>query len=283
MPQVRLAICVHETHCQPGQLGRKGPLLSPWQQYTNGRVARLGDVVFPTIPRWQQRVIDEYHVSPQKVMVLPIGSNIPAAMLAPDERSRLRRQMGWRDDEIIAVAFGQYVTQLRALEQFEGLLLQGLLEKHLNRVICVGGEQPDAPQELVALSRAFPSGACEVLGPRPAREIGRILECCDLALAATSGAAVKKSGAFMAFAGAGLPVLVHHMGVHGPLDDQNLPVLSADSWEWRQARSPHVCEVGRALRKHAEAEYGWDAIARAALGRLRSPDGVNVDPAGSYR
>src|SRR5437868_1904635 len=32
MPKVLIAVCAHETHCQPHQLGYKGWFLSPWQR-----------------------------------------------------------------------------------------------------------------------------------------------------------------------------------------------------------------------------------------------------------
>src|SRR5262249_52693088 len=46
MPNVRIALYMHETHCLPPQLGVKGPILSPWQRYTVGAVTRLGDLIF---------------------------------------------------------------------------------------------------------------------------------------------------------------------------------------------------------------------------------------------
>src|SRR5262245_53157263 len=57
LPDLRLAVCLHETHCRPHQLGRKGFWLSRWQRHTVATIARLADVVFPIIPFFHQRAV----------------------------------------------------------------------------------------------------------------------------------------------------------------------------------------------------------------------------------
>ncbi len=78
---IRLVIYLHETHCRRNQLGIKGPVLSPWQRFTVGRVARMGDLVFCTIPRYREQAIADYGVCPQRVSVVPVGTNIPVKAL----------------------------------------------------------------------------------------------------------------------------------------------------------------------------------------------------------
>jgi hypothetical protein len=57
-------------------------------------------------------------------------------------------------------------------------------------------------QSLLAVSRAF-----EVLGYRPAKSVGKPLECCDFAFSRFPLRLLAKSGTFSAYAQAGLVVL----------------------------------------------------------------------------
>jgi hypothetical protein len=269
MANVRLAVYLHETHCRPGQLGIKGPLLSPWQKYTVGRIARMADVVFTSNEHWQRVALHDYHVEPHKLVLSPIGSNIPRAELTAVARTSLRRLLKWRDQEIVAVTFGSYGSQLLALQQFKALLLQGLSDNALDRVVCLGGEQPAIPSEFDSWKSFFGNpDVFQVLGPRPAPEVGQILECCDFAFNATPRRVLEKSGSFIAAANAGLGVLVHSDHSNGEANDQALPVLNAESWKWVDARSPRTTIIRRALQEHARSNYAWETIARKALGVL---------------
>jgi hypothetical protein len=265
-----LAVCVHETHCQPHQLGKKGLLLSRWQRYTNGGVTRLADLVLPTIRPWQERVIREYAVPPHKVALLPIGSNIPPVRVSAAEREELRRKLGWRNSETVGVIFGSYPSQVQALERFETLLMQGVQEGYLDRIVCLGGEGPAHAQDLEPSHWAERLGCApnqfEVLGPRPAQAVGEVLACCDLALAPTSRRLLGKSGAFMAFAAAGLPVIGYEDAP--PLsatDSDDWPVFSSQQWQWGLVRSEAVRESGKALQMRYQKSHDWPVIARRAL------------------
>jgi hypothetical protein len=272
MPHVRLAVCVHETHCQPDQLGKKGPLLSPWQRYTIGRVVRLADLVLTTIGPWRDRVIEEYGVRPNKVFLLPIGSNIPAVSLTARDREQKRREFGWRAGETVAVIFGSYPSQLQALERFGKLLRGGVQQGYLDRIVCLG-DGPAHEHGFKASSWGEPLG-CEkdnfqVLGPRPAREVGEILACCDLALAPTPRRLLSKSGAFMAFAAAGLAVIVYEeppTGGAAGLDDW--PVFSSLEWQWSLMRSATIHESARTLQMRYQKWCDWPVIAKRALALL---------------
>src|SRR5207244_970860 len=119
-------------------------------RYTVGRIARLADLLFATIPAWQEQVIQDYRVPANRVFLLAIGSNIPAVDFTVTERARLPHKLGWREGENVAVAFGSYPSQALALGRFEKLLLQGLQEGYLNRMVCVGGDGTARAQDLDA-------------------------------------------------------------------------------------------------------------------------------------
>jgi hypothetical protein len=269
LQQVHLAVYLHETHCKPWQLGARGLLLSPWQKYTVGRIARMADVVFTSNQVWQTRILRDYHVEPKKIVLLPIGSNIPNLALSAAARLKLRRSLNWGEEETVAVTFGSYGSQLSALERFKHLLLKGLSQKALDRVICLGGGQPAIPPEFARWRECFAnSGSLQVVGPRPGHEVGAILACCDFAFTATPRNVLEKSGAFMAFAMAGLAVLAFDNSRDEAITGDHLPVLPAKGWDWRKARSPQVAIVRKAIRQHAQCNYRWETIARHALKRL---------------
>ena len=112
----------------------------------------------------------------------------------------------------------------------------------------------------------------QILGPRPAADIGKILCCCDFALASTPRAVLEKSGAFMAYAFAGLAVLVSNAGVYGPAEKDDLPVFDADSWDWCTDEAT-VAAARTSLRARAHKHYRWDVIAAQALKQMHSVPG----------
>ncbi len=270
MPQVRLAICLHELHCKPSQLGLKGPILSPWQKYTVGKIAQLGDIVFATNEVWKQLAIEEYGLPPAKVHRLPIGSNIPEISLSPGQRAQVRCSYGWHDKELIAVAFGSFGSQMQALRLFERKLIEGFEEGILGRLVCMGGESPAIPMELRQLASAIAQrGAFQILGTLPALEVARILACCDFGLCITPPAILEKSGAFMACAAAGLAVISSRAFANGYPASANLPVLYTETFDWRQGRSAAVQQIKHDLHQRAQNEYRWSSIAERALACLK--------------
>jgi hypothetical protein len=229
----------------------------------------MADVVFTSNQVWQTRILRDYHVEPRKIVLVPIGANIPIPELSAAARVKRRRSLNWAEQETVAVTFGSYGSQLSALERFKDLLLKGLSENALDRVICLGGGQPSIPTEFARWRACFAnSGTLQVLGPRPGHEVGAILACCDFAFTATPRNILEKSGAFMAFAMAGLAVLAFDNSRDEAITGDHLPVLPAQGWDWRRARSPQVTVVRKAIRQHAQCNYRWETIARHALKRL---------------
>ena len=262
LPGVRIAVYLHETHCGIRQLGWKGPILSPWQRYTVGRVARLADVVFTSNQLWRDRAIDLYGIAPRQVVLLAVGATIPPAAMSAPERRRQRQSLDWKEEEVVGIVFGSSPMQLLALERFQPLLRKGLEAGALDRVVCVGGEPGAVPAELRHWQDRLP-GRLEILGHRAAEEIGTILACSDFAFPATPRALLDKSTAFAAMAEAGLAVIASTDPL--PPSEDDLPILSAESWDWDRCRSEAVTQVREALRRRAQTHSSWKSIAERAL------------------
>ena len=265
-PRLKLAVCVHETHCRAEQSGWRR-FLSAWQKRTVGNVVRQADVVFATIDLWREWVINEYEVPPDRVRVLPIGSNIPAVDLTAQRRHDARRRLRWAETEVVAVAFGSYETQWQALERFRGVLERGLEQGRLDRLVCIGGQGGQAPERVLHWGRCLRRpDVFQVLGSRSAIEIGEVLAASDVGLAATPPAVIDKSGAYRAFAAAGLPTLISTPPADGRLNNGLL--VPADACDWQQL--PWELSCRRRFQQQAEAEFGWDEIARKALSQLKA-------------
>ena len=266
----RMVVFLHETHCRPSQLGIKGPLLAPWQRYTVGAVARLGEVVFATVARYRQQAIVEYGIAPERVVVMPVGANVPVAPATPERRRALRKKFGWSDDEVIAVAFGSFGTQLQALQTFDKLIWRGF-ERGLSRIVCVGGNQGDFPESFGEWRAKYSQrGVLEILGHRSAVEAAEVLACSDVGLCATPRDYLGKSGSFKALAGAGLAVIVPPGTASG--DDRAFPVFSEETWDWLTLHSHETTRRREALYQYVDQTCNWDLLARRALERM-SADG----------
>lgn len=263
LPGLRLAVYLHETHCDAGQLGWKGPVLSPWQKHTVGRVARLADVVFTSTRLWRERALASYGLSPERVILLPIGSNLPRVVLSPEQRAAERQARGWGANEAIGVIFGSFPIQQRALERFEPLLRAGRASGRLDRVVCIGGDQADPPLELRRWQERLP-GPLDILGHRPAGEVATVLACCDYGFPATPRCLLEKSGGFAAFAEAGLAVIA----ITAPYPDtsDDLPVITAS--EWNQINAGRQSGLGAQLQELANHKYSWNRLAQRALAHL---------------
>jgi hypothetical protein len=264
-----VAVYVHETHCRPEQLGRKGPLLSPWQRYTVGLVIRQAVVAFVSTAHYANQVIGDYGLSPDKVVRLPIASNIPCKPLNREQWIAVRTSLGWQPQERVAITFGSYATQLRALRSCGPCLVRGIDAGQLDRVICVGGggfaerAHVEACLALFARPRNL-----EVRGYQTDQRMGEILAACDFAFSAYPRSRLGKSSAFAAFALAGLAVLVPD-GPAEAEDSPALPVFPVKSWTWDPSNSTALQLARQAVQQYAFAHLAWPAIARRALTALQ--------------
>jgi hypothetical protein len=271
LPSLGIVACVHETHCQPHQLGRKGWLLSPWQRYTVATVVRQAHLLFTSIGGHVEQMVRDYGVSRDRVVRLPIGSNVPPAHLTAAGRRRIRGDQSWGSREVIAVTFGSYPSQLRALQLCGLHLERGLAMRRLDRVVCLGGDESEVPRAFEYWARVLGSvGAFEVLGYQSAKAVGEILECCDFAFSRFPRRLLGKSGSFAAYAQAGLVVLAADDDTAVAPSGEELPVLSIRSWDWRETGSPAVLAFGQRVREHARIHLAWPVIARRALAEMQA-------------
>jgi hypothetical protein len=170
------------------------------------------------------------------------------------------------------VAFGSFWSQKQALRIFAPLLSKGFALKCLDRLACLGGDTTEVPPDLRALADlCAPPGAYNLFGNRSASEVGEILACCDLGLCSTPPSVLEKSGAFSAFAQAGLAVLTVPVPTEPASGPVQSSVFSAPTWDWQQARSPRVQALRQELSEYANRNYSWTAIARRALSHMESP------------
>jgi hypothetical protein len=250
----RLAVCVHETYCQPGQLGRKGFLLSPWQRFTVGQILKLGDLVLPTIPRYLDQCLHEYRLPPARLQLLPVAATIAAARLEGEQRNRLRRELGLTPSDRVAVTFGRWNSQRMALEQFGPVVHRAITEGSLSSVVAVGGETSTPPAWVGEfLSKPPWAGRLRVLGNQVPERVAEIIAVADVGLVPTPWPVWEKSTAARAFEQAGLTLWI--------LDNES---------------------NGYRIRPPNETPPSWDSLAATVAVRLaeyserRVPDGTQL-------
>jgi hypothetical protein len=265
-PSLRLATYAHELYCEPHQLGWKGPLLSPWQAWTVGRILQQSDLVFTSTPEYRQRIIQRLRLPEKRVHMLPLGSNVPMAPLTPRDRASVRAELGWARDERVAVIFGSAALQTRTLERFADLLRQGFRQGVLQRIVAVGGLPGEIPADLRETANALrAAGPVDVLGYQSSSRIGSILPAADFGLLAYPRHLLRKSSVFSAYACAGLAVLsLDDVGNLMTTPDP-LPILDAEHWRWDDAGTERVNGLRRSLRSLALEQWAWDSIAVQAL------------------
>lgn len=204
-PSLRLAVCVQETYCKPSQLGLKGILLSPWQKVINGTVVRCGDLVFPTIPVRMETCVNEFGAKPNSVKLLPIASNILRLQATRREREGWRAELGFSSSHNIAVIFGVWASQLRALEEFESILESKFERGEIDHVVAIGGDTVRRPPWAKDLLKHEPwKSRLTILGHQPAERIAQVIASADIGLVPTPWLYWEKSGAARAFQQAGL-------------------------------------------------------------------------------
>lgn len=265
-PDVRIAVYVHETHCEPHQLGRKGFLVSPWQRHTVGNVVRSAHRVFTSTPFYQRRIIEHYGVPGDQVSLLPIGSNIPSVELTEQERDKCRDDLGISRDGNIAVTFGRWASQVSALRSFDGILRAAFKSGRIHRLVALGGDTaPRAPAFQSWLRQNWTGDELIVLGQKPPEEIARWLCACDIGLAVTERHQLCKSGSFHAMAVNGLTVLVAGEGDPGFGLNQLNGCMSPKHFATHAPSNADLRNWGSELKKHAHDVFCWDRIAMNAI------------------
>jgi hypothetical protein len=201
---LKIAVCMHETHASKAGLGWCASLIQPLQISVGRRIARVADVLFATVDVNLDRCVGEYGISPTAISLLPIASNIPTVRVRDSDRVALREQLNLHKNARIAVIFGLWATQLRTMKLFREHLESSLRIGQIDHVLAVGGDTgPCQKNALTEQGRAL-NGHFTVYGPASGPEIGRILRCCDVGLVPTPLAYLRKSGVAAAFSAAKL-------------------------------------------------------------------------------
>jgi hypothetical protein len=214
-PALLLAICVHEIHCEPHQLGRKGQVLSLWQRFTIAYIVRLGDLVLPTIPLWEQCCLKDYGVHPSRVQLLPIAANVPPVRLTVHQRNQWRKELGIGPSDQVAVAFGRWASQRTVFERLGPVVRNAIIDGNLDYVLTVGGESRAQPSWVKELLMEAPwARRLMVLGPQPARRVAEILAVADVGLVPTPWSLWGKSGAARALEQARLTLWIFDKDGH---------------------------------------------------------------------
>jgi hypothetical protein len=240
-PRLRLAVYLHEGHCTPGQLGLKGPLLSPWQRWTVGRIVRLSDLVVATTPYWHSRCVADYRADPERVKLLPIGSSVPPLRLTAAERERVRAALSIGTAERVAVTFGKWQSQRGALECLGGPLRAAIAAGTIDRIVALGGEQPTTPSWCGEMVRHTPwSGRLQFMGPLPAKRVAEVLAAADIGLVSTPWDVWRKSSAARAMEQAQLTLWISDGGlgcreIPPPHDAPRWESIAASASRWLSA------------------------------------------------
>ncbi len=272
VPLLKIAVCLHESHCKPGRFHLKHAVLSLLQKACIGRICRLADFVLVTIPYNLGIAAQEYRVPADRIHVLPIGSNIPQVILTEEERNDQRKARGWGPDEIVAVTFGSRITQIAVLRQFSDALAAAARQGKLHHVVSVGGHFSDTPQHAETLAAVSLPGIANghplILGPREPHKVAALLASCDIGLVAPPRRLLCKSGGFHAMALNGLAVLVLGEGDPGFGLGKCAACLSPKQFLQLPLVPSRLRAYGRELQRLAEAQFGWTTIARRAIAIL---------------
>jgi glycosyltransferase involved in cell wall biosynthesis len=139
----------------------------------------------------------------------PNPSNIPVAPLAPSERSALRRDRGVGSGEAVVATFGMFHRAKNYQAVIEAVkILRATLPVKLWMLGDVAMAAPDYRAQLQALVReAGIEGDVWWSGRLEAEEVSRALQAADVFVLPQADGHLTRSGAFMAAAAHGMPVV----------------------------------------------------------------------------
>lgn len=266
--ETTLVAYFHQTHCRMRQLGWKGVLISPWQHRIAQRIAQRADVVFTSCELYRKLIADQYAVRPNKLFQLPIGSNIPVPVMDSSERQRLRLALGWSPLQRIAVVFGSSGSQLRVLRRYRDILARSVQSGLIHRIVCVGGTPESRPIKLPEVGDPYLRSHIVAFGHQSAQRVGEILLAADVGVTWCPFQKFGKSGVVMAYAAAGIPILVD-----GTEDESDLGFTGSfvHLCSVQDLKERTDCGWERRMRQdNAIASIGWPALASRAFGILNT-------------
>ena len=207
-----IVACMHETHASRTGLGWRAPIIQPLQISVARRIVRAADLVFAAAAINVERCIHEYGAPREMVELLPIASNLPNIEISADERRQFRERLGLSAGSRVAVTFGLWSSQIRAITLFENELQSALQRGCIEHIVAIGGETTPSRMDAVSDSAKVFNGRMSVLGPASAVDVARVLGCCDIGLVPTPRDYLRKSGAAAAFAAADLQIWMKDAG-----------------------------------------------------------------------
>jgi hypothetical protein len=262
----QIVVYFHETHCLPHQLNWKGFLVSPLQKQIAKSIANHADVIFTSTDVYARRIREDYGAATERVNLLPLGSNIPISAFTDSDRTELRKQLGFSPQDRVAVIFGSVDNQRRALRKNQAALGAAVKNYLVNRIVCLGGN-PGTSRDAVLRDMDIAEPLIDIMtvaGHQPAQRVAEILIASDVGVLGYPFERFGKSGAFMAYSLAGLPVLI---GNDIPIRINNfLAVKFVRSSEPKQF-AEIVDDTELRIRRHREANasFSWSSLAHQAL------------------
>jgi hypothetical protein len=268
-PRPKIVVYFHEIHCAPHQLGWKGLVLSPLQKQIGKALAGSADKVFVSNELYRQTIQCDYSVPSNRVAMLPLGSNIPVPAFTTNERLAWRNELGWSKSDRVAVAFGSAGGQRKALERNRKWLLAALDAGVVSHVISIGGEPGTCRDDVLPDENQRIAQASIVTGHQPPERVASTLVAADVALMGYPFERFGKSGVFMAYSLAGLPIVV----------GEDLPASVSTFRGARLVRSSDIKQLtavmadvdSRIARQRQAAEkFSWSSLARSAMNAMSS-------------
>lgn len=231
---------------------------------TPERVRRLG--------RWLPWMRERIHFRAN-------GSNIPLHPLAPEQREAMRRERGADATTLVVAVFARFA---RAKNHAAAIHAVARLREKNRVQLWLLGDPADADAEYLAALRSLTRGlGADAFwsGHLAAGQVSMLLQAADVFVLPQADGHLTRSGAFMAAAAHGLPVVAVRNAENQPgflhsehvwLVDQGTSECIAAGLERLAADSALRQRLGKNLRSLYEAKYAWGRI-RAGGSRPEPP------------
>lgn len=222
---------------------------------------------------------------PHCVRFRPTPSNIPVTALDPAGIAALRQQRGASPDTVVIATFGSF----HPAKNYEAVIdaaLQ-LRARHAVQLWLLGDPRSSADYVADLRRRAAPLGdAAFWPGHAPAEQVSAWLQAADIFVLPQSDGHLTRSGAFMAAAAHGLPVIAvrnepeqagFRHGEHVWLVEQSSKEALAAALQHLAEQVPLRAALGASLRQLYRALFDWphllpaDSSAQPAAGSLPRP------------
>lgn len=201
-PQARVVVTMHGFHEQ-GVLFRLRAL--PMLRLAHG-------VIF--VDRKNERLLGAYSGhEPRRLRFIPIAANIPPMEVTAEERRRLRRELGFGEQEVVVAFFGG-IGRLKGFHHLVEAVGLARTEFGLSAVLlAIGGFHEDGvnrgyqEQMKAAISKKPASDWVKLVAAPPPARVSQLLHCADIAAYPFLDGVGENSGSMMAALAHGLPTI----------------------------------------------------------------------------